>query len=385
MGGIPLIHAVRILVSNEFYELYRGDKDFIIPRLIARRLGHDTAILSPDFVSPADAQAGIPFQRETFISRLGLGSEAVHFHHPRMLVRKTHNKRIPFLIPRLDYWRTLSAIRPDAILESIYTTLTPRSYLNGLYASRHRIPRLLLDAGDEGRIAKPFPLETRLIRSATKIFTYSPAGAARIQRKYGITDSSRFHIHFKLLDSDRFQFLPDQAPSTYTVGYVGRFLRAKGFDKFLELAAQNPVSGIHYKAVGANTDAFDLPPTLEHLPYADNDRMASVYSSIDLLLLPDMRQFLGYPTVVQEALMCGTPVATGCLRPDFYPRTDGVLFYDPANPAPLLDYLQHESTRTPADRLAARLALSETYRTAASPSAFLAALSSSLPPPEKFS
>ena len=365
---------MKVLVSNEFYELFRGDKDFLIPRLIAQKLGHDVSILCPTKLSLSDQNAGFAFSKEAFAERLGLGPAAVKFYSPLLCVRKTHNNQIPFLIPLVSYLVQLGRIRPDFIVESIYTTLTPRSFLNWLYCVLFRKGRVLLDSGDEGRNRRLLPFERRAVQQAKKIFTYSPAGAQRIAEKYGVSDMNRFFVHLKLLDPERFRFREEFVPAEFTVGYVGRFLRAKGFDRFLELARTYPDMTVRFRAVGANDDGFELPAGLDRQGYVENARMAEIYSSIDLLVLPDMRNCRGYSTVAQEALMCGAEVAIGCLDRSFYPKTDGVFFFDPDRPGDLADFIAQKARRPRAETLAARKALAEEYRQAAAPSGFLAEL-----------
>lgn len=361
---------MRVLVSNEFYELFRGDKDFLIPRLIAQKLGHQVFILCPTKLSLSDQNAGFTFSKEIFIQQLGLGPAAVKFHSPLRLVRKTHNKRVPFLLPFSSYVIQLLRIRPDCIVESIYTTLTPRSFLNWLYCALFRKDRILLDSGDEGRNRRLLPFERRAVRSARKIFTYSSAGAKRIAEKYGIADPDKFFVHLKLLDPERFRFRQEFAPETYTVGYVGRFLRAKGFGRFLELARTYPDQTIRFHAVGANDDGFEIPTGLERLNYVENARMAEIYSAMDLLVLPDMRNCRGYPTAVQEALMCGTEVAVGCLGRSFYPKEEGVFFFDPERPGDLAAHISRRARQTREEKIAARKALAEEYRRTTGESGF---------------
>ena len=369
---------MKVLVSNEFYELFRGDKDFIIPRLIAHKLGHEVFILCPTTLSPSDRQAGFSFSKALFVERLGLGPEAVKFHSPRVWVRRTHNKKIPFLLPRLSYFVQLWRIRPDFIVESIYTTLTPRSFLNWLYCALLRKPRVLLDAGDEGRNRWLLPCERQAMRSAKKIFTYSQGGAARIAAKYGIDDPGKFFVHLKLLDPKRFRLLEEFMRPAFSVGYVGRFVRAKGFDRYLELAKTFPDRAVRFRAVGPNTDGFTIPANLEHSDYVDNSRLAEIYSAIDLLVLPDMRNFLGFYTVIQEALMCGTEVAVGTLNRAFFPAGAGVFFFDPDRPTDLTAFIARRAQQTFAEKIAGRKALAEEYRQAADESGFLSELDKQL-------
>lgn len=365
---------MRVLVSNEFYELFRGDKDFLIPRLIAQKLGHEVFILCPTKLSLSDQNAGFAFSKEIFVARLGLGPDAVKFHSPLRWIRKTHNKRMPFLLPLSSYFYHLLTIRPDVVVDAVYTTLTPRSFLNWIYCALFRKRRLLLDAGDEGRIRRLLPGERRVIRSARKIFTYSAGGAKRIMDKYGVADPGKFFIHLKLLEPGRFRFREAFSRPEYVVGYVGRFLRAKGFDRFLELARTCADPRVRFRAVGPNVENFAIPDKVERADYVDNARLAEVYSSIDLLVLPDMRDFRGYSTVAQEALMCGAEVALGCLDRSYYPKEEGVFFFDPNRPGDLAAHVAHRSRQPPAEKILARKALAEEYGKAADGSGFLAEL-----------
>lgn len=362
---------MKILVSHEFYQLFRGDKDFILPRLVADKLKCDVSILCPDTLSPSDQIAGFTFSKDLFIERSGLNPESVYFHSSLLRVRKTHNKEIPYVIPGWSYVRQLWRLHPDLILDAVYTTLTPRSFINWLYCTVMRKKRILLDAGDEGNKKYCLPLERRAVRSARKIFTYSQGGVSRMQAKYQIADPDKFFIHLKLLTPDRFQYLESFTRTPYTVGYVGRFLRAKGFNRFLELAGSSTLPGVEFRAVGANTDRFDIPSGLNVSPYVENHKLAEVYSSIDLLVLPDMRNFRGYSTVAQEALMCGTEVALGCLDRSFYPKEEGVFFFDPDRPEDLTAYISEKARRPMGEKIAARRLLAAEYRRATDGSGFL--------------
>ncbi|MDR0994354.1 MAG: glycosyltransferase, partial [Verrucomicrobiota bacterium] len=324
--------------------------------------------------------AGVHFSTDIFVERLGLGPKAVHFHHPILKIRKTHNKQVPFLLPRLSYWTQLLQIKPDIIVDSIYTSLTPRSYLNWLYSSLFGKERVLMDAGDAGQNQLVFPFERKVMRSAKKIFTYSPAGAARMTAKYGITDPGKFFIHLKLLDNRRFHLEESRISPQFTIGYVGRFIRAKGFDRFLALAQSCPDPAIRFLAIGPNTENFTLPDKVEHSGYVDNSRLVEVYSSIDLLILPDMRKFNGYPTVVQEALMCGTEVATGNLERSFYPKETGVFFFDPDQPGELDAFLAQRAGLCMDEKRRLRKTLAAEYATAGNGEGFLAELNHLLDP-----
>jgi glycosyltransferase involved in cell wall biosynthesis len=308
------------------------------------------------------------------VERLGLGPEAVTFYAPLLWIRKTHNKRIPFLLPLPSYFIQLLKIRPDFIADAIYTTLTPRSFLNWIYCALFRKRLVLLDAGDEGRNTRLLPFERRAMRSASKIFTYSPGGVKRIADKYGISDPGKFFIHLKLLEPGRFRYLEEFTRPQYVVGYVGRFVRAKGCDRFLELAKAGSDPSVRFRAVGPNVEHFAIPENVECSDYVDNARLAEIYSSIDLLVLPDMRDYRGYSTVAQEALMCGAEVALGCLDRSFYPKEEGVFFFDPDRPGDLVDFIARKSRQTRVEKIGGRKALAAEYGKAADGSGFLAEL-----------
>ena len=84
-------------------------------------------------------------------------------------------------------------IKPDFIIDSIFTTLTPRSYINYFYSYIFKKKLYLIDSGDEGRNIKVFPFEKRVFNYATKIFSYNEAGIQRIKSKYKV----KTNIFFK--------------------------------------------------------------------------------------------------------------------------------------------------------------------------------------------
>jgi glycosyltransferase involved in cell wall biosynthesis len=246
-------------------------------------------------------------------------------------VRRTHNKTVPYLIPRpIDYLRALGRIRPEVIVESIFTTLTPRSHLNHAYARLTGTRRILMDSGDVGRIRRLFPFERSAIRQATAIFTYSPGGAERIRGKYGLGESPPVHVHYKALPEGRFHFDESCFDRTrLVVGYVGRLLKAKGFDRFIEVAGRLS-DRAKFVVAGVNEDQFQMPSSVRYDGVVPNERLAGLYSEIDVLVVPDLTDYQSFPTVAQESLLCGSVLMVGSASRTMFPDDRYVEWCDPS-------------------------------------------------------
>jgi glycosyltransferase involved in cell wall biosynthesis len=333
---------MRILFSNEFYELYRGDKDYIMPKQVAEN-GYEVYLLAPNKISSYDEEAGFCF--EDFRNQKMFSSKNVYIYSALRLIKKTHNKKVPFILPNpFSYFFHLVRIKPDVIVESIYTTLTPRSFLNYFYCSLFRKKRILMDAGDEAANKRLLPFENCAMHQASAIFSYSQGGIERIKNKYSMSDYQNFIFQPKVLNTERFYYTEpiNNSHDKIVVGYVGRLLYSKGFDKFLITA--NELNRTHknfrFIVAGINQDKFELPLFIEYLDYIAPENMGNLYREIDFLLLPDMSQFNSYATVVQEGLMCGCNLCIGTIDQSFYPETFGIYFY---NPNSLKNIIKHIS------------------------------------------
>jgi len=352
---------VKLLISNEFYDLFRGEKDFIIPQTLSKP-GYSVSILCPTKLSITDKLAGFKFSKSLIIQRSKLSANDVHFYTPLYFERHTHNKTISFLIPLFSYFIKLFLIRPDVIIESIYTTLTPRSYWNYLYCLILKKKRILLNAGDDAARLRCLPFEKAVFNQASKIFTYNKASVKRMMGKYRAPEN-KFFVHLKILDPNRFFLIPERINSLYTVAYVGRFVTSKGFDKFIELAQNfRNDKNIQFLAIGINEDHFQIPDSIKLFEYIDNLKMAETYSSIDLLIMPDMRNFKSFATVVQEGLMCGCEVAIGSLDKDYYPVQENLFFFNPEKQDDLQLYIRKKSTDTLQNKIMNRVQIFEAFK-----------------------
>ncbi|MEK7392760.1 MAG: glycosyltransferase family 4 protein [Fibrobacterota bacterium] len=319
----------RIMISNEFLDLHRGEKDFVLGKALSKRPGTETHFLHSGNVSIPDEDAGFKPGSSTWRERLQGTTAAVSTYQALRLVRRTHNKSVAYLLPNpVSYLAALRRIRPDWIIDTVYTTLTPRSFLNGLYCKLSGAGMIVLDAGDDAKNKRLLPFEHSVIRAVKAVFTYNPASATRIRNKYSLDAAHPVIVHHKMLDTADFPFDPSRVGARPRVGYVGRFVAAKGFDRFLEYSSRMSHLA-EFVAVGHNEEDFSIPDSVRVVPSVPNKELHRVYSQIDILVIPDLGRFRSYATVVQEALLCGCRVWIGNLSPDYFPVPHLVDFFQP--------------------------------------------------------
>ena len=319
----------RILISNEFLDLHRGEKDFVLGKSLSRRPGNQIQFLHSGNVSIPDQDAGFQPGSTAWNERLPGTTAGIATYQALRLVRQTHNKRVAYLMPNpVSYLAALRRFRPDWIIDTVYTTLTPRSFLNSLYCKATGAGMIVLDAGDDAKNKRLLPFERSVMRSSKAVFTYNPASAERIRAKYGLAADHPFVVHHKMLDTADFRFDPSQVGPRPRIGYVGRFVAAKGFDRFLDYSSRMSHLA-EFVAVGHNDEHFAIPDDVRVLPAVPNKELHRVYSELDILVIPDLGRFRSYATVVQEALLCGCRVWIGNLSPDYFPVPHLVDFFQP--------------------------------------------------------
>jgi glycosyltransferase involved in cell wall biosynthesis len=367
----------RVVISNEFLDLHRGEKDFFLGKALARR-GHEVTFLHSGQVSIPDEDAGFRRGSDAWAERL-LGSQArIQTYRAARLIRRTHNKRVSYLLPNpLSYLRQLSRIRPDVIIDATYTTLTPRSLLNGLHCHRHGCRMIVLDAGDEARNRRILPFERSVMRSTAAVFTYNEASAQRIRSKYALPADHPFVVHHKMLDLEDFGFDPDRMRNRPCAGYVGRLVATKGFDRFLQYARELGPQ-CDFLAVGHNDDAFEIPPSVELRDAVSNKSIRSIYSEMDLLLIPDLSRFRSYATVVQEALLCGCIVRVGGISAEYFPVPSLVELHAPDDIEGLRRTIERLAALSPAEKAADRAARAARAQTLFAPERVVDLISSLL-------
>ena len=92
--------------------------------------------------------------------------------------------------------------------------------------------------------------------------------------------------------------------------FAGRFVAKKGLAHIRAAAAEEP--SWRWLLVGRTDDEDPRSWQLANVTVLDpvgHERMRSMYAAADLLVMPGVGE--GLPVVVQEALVCGTPVLTG--------------------------------------------------------------------------
>lgn len=358
---------MRILFSYEFFDLHRGEKDFYLCKKFSEDPEFNVAIITSNHVSIADEAAGYSENQSVIQNILYAHKLKVLRYFGFRLIRKTHNKRVSFILPEpLSYLFQVIRFRPELIVDNSYTTLTPRSLLNYIYSVIFNKRIIYVDPGDEAKFRKPLPLERAAIHRSIAIFTKSLAGRERYIQKYHVPKSHSFEIFAKNLDNDDFRFHPDQLKEKFVVAYVGRFLHIKGFNKFLELA-QLSSERIMFMAIGMNDDNFKIPDNVTYVSHVSNKEMGRLYSGIDLLVVPDLSKFKSYPTVVQEALMCGTQVWVGGLSPDYFTRPDLMHLYPLSDDSSLRETIARMSVLSQSDRLRQRMTLAQKAQCAFDP------------------
>lgn len=318
----------RIFISNEFYDAHRGKKDFFLAEYFANSKRYEPWLFTSNHVSLLD-EAWIK-SGSTEATRIASGYPGVKIakYSAIRVIRNSGAKKTAYLIPNpIGYLWTLIRLRPEAIVDVIYTTLTPRSLLNFIYARVFNKRLIMIDPGDEGKNQRVMIGEKSAFDFCAAIITVSPASKRRIINKYSLRMPAKVAIMHKMLSDSDFKFDPRFCKAECTVGYVGRFLSSKGFDKFLKLTEILP-DNIRFVAVGQNEENFILPRRIELHEPMDNDQMFSIYSEIDILVIPDLSQFKSYPTVAQEGLLCGCEVWVGKISDEYFPSPSYLHFLE---------------------------------------------------------
>lgn len=219
------------------------------------------------------------------------------------------------------------------------------------------------------RLPPPFAQLRRLVlRHAAAVIALTGEVAA-VVRAHGYRGPLHIIPHGVALD----RFAPDPAargrlraawgvpPAACVAGYAGRFLPVKGLPHFiaavahLQAAARPAPAGRPVQAVlagdgperarlAAQVRAAGLAGTVHLVPPVPPDRMAGLYSALDVLVLPSVslpgrREQFG--RVLIEALACGTPVigtASGGI-PEVIRTTGGGLIVPEGDPAALAQAL----------------------------------------------
>lgn len=319
---------MKILDSHEFIELYRGSKDLKLGCLLCERYGDEYIFLCPEINSYADEKffGRKDFRLEEVEDILGHIPQNMRFcfySGIRLYKKIFYFKKVEstnfFHIP-MGYLSKILRLKPDVIVESNYTTLTPRSYLNYIASRLLGIPVLWIDCGDGGRMMLFKGMERIAANHAAKIITYSQGGKQRLLDKYNIPPG-RVIVKPKPIDMEKYEFsLMDEYPGRgFCIGYVGRLAQNKGFGSFIELAGHYlHRDRLRFIAVGDFTSEHErekymplIPKNLDLTGYVENKSIPGYLSKIHLLVIPNMTNPPAFTTVLAEALASGVPCIIG--------------------------------------------------------------------------
>jgi glycosyltransferase involved in cell wall biosynthesis len=104
--------------------------------------------------------------------------------------------------------------------------------------------------------------------------------------------------------------------------FVGRFVEKKGLDILRKLCADFPDCTWVFAGWGPDNPAYWRLPNVRCLQKCSHAELADYYRAADLLVLPSAGE--GFPLVLQEALACGTPVATSVDTASGWPAVESV-------------------------------------------------------------
>lgn len=362
---------LRIALSHEFVELYRGDKDLRVGKILARDYNCEIVHLGTNIASPADSRVfktrDYPFKiagRLPDDYYLLMMKSRLVFHRRGNISLGGFFRWTPAIIPQLLRWK------PDLIFENPYLTLSPRSYMTHIAARILNIPTVYFDCGDilselklKNKIVLPF--EKRVVRRASSVVTYNHAGKQRFIDKYQYP-AEKIQVIPKPVDTSRFspdidsrQFrLKYNLDGKFVVAYFGRLCANKGARTLLEAAdiirVRATDKDIVFLFVGGNLEAEHAAEFSQHMktlnldnvkitgwyPYDD---MPQAYSGVDVAVFPDVTNLPGFSTVLAESMAAGLPIIIGIKGwEDAVPIVDGHtgLIIKPGDPQGIADRIE---------------------------------------------
>jgi len=329
----------RIAISHEFVELYRGDKDLRVGKILCQDYGCEIVHLGTDIASPADSRV---FNTKRYpVEHLGPLPEDYHLllMRTRLVTHRRGNISLggffrwtPGITSELLRWQ------PDLILENPYLTLTPRSYSTMAVSRKLGIPLVYLDCGDiisklalKHKLVLPF--ERRIARQAAHIITYNREGKKRFVWKYGIAEN-KIDVIPKPVDISQFKRRKDVVgfrsrfglEGKFVVAYFGRLCTNKGARYLLDAAdilrQRGHADDVVFLFVGGNLEADQAAEFKAHLErlkldnvrltgMMQHDDMPQAYAATDVAVFPDLTNLPAFPTVLAETMAAGLPIVIG--------------------------------------------------------------------------
>lgn len=350
--------------SHEFIEVYRGARDLRLGMELVRLRG-DVRFVSfaPDVLSPSDvAVTGAKRLADVALPPLPEGMELRTL--PGRVVRFARKEAGGKFSLMAGYGRALAAARPDAVIESVYSWLTPRSYTTHRVARRLGVPLVYYDPGDDVALTAPqrlmAPFERGVVRDVDAIVTYNAAGRRRFASKYGYP-ADRIRVIPKPVDVAEWRppVSLEQAraslglpPEAFIVAYTGRLARVKGSRTLAEVArraaADPALAHWRFLFVGDTLDSAEdardyAMPNTRLTGMIPNAEVPAVLAAADVVAFPDVAHPGGFWTSIAETMAAAKPIVLGAPPDqDFVPVADGesALLVPPADDEALLAALR---------------------------------------------
>ncbi len=332
-------NRLRIADSHEFVDLYRGDKDLRVGKILCQDYGCEYVQLGSDIPSPADSRF---FQTTQYPYEI-IGDLPDNYYLLLLKSRLIYHRRGNISLGGFFRWtptlgRELYRWKPDLIFENPYLTLTPRSYMTYFASKALKIPLIYLDAGDiipRLTIKHKISLiaEKPVIGRAAAVITYNEAGKQRFINKYGYP-AGNIHVIPKPVDVARFNSGIDcgnfkqkyALDGKIVISYFGRLCANKGPQYLLKAADilrnRGVVDNVVFLFAGGNiepADAAGFKSILASLNLSNvritgkipNYDMPTAYAASDIAVFPDVTNLPGFSTVLAESMAAGLAIVIG--------------------------------------------------------------------------
>jgi len=336
---------MKILVSVEFFEFYRGDKDFVVSKILAQKYNYKFVYIAPSRLSYTDSR----FLEKKYFSEL-LVNKYIGKLPDSIQIKKLKSFRLyktifPFgkklptqyfqIIP--GYINTVKEEKPDLILESNFTVLTPRSYMTYIGSILYGIPVVYLDCGDYGRNLFSHKLlsifERPVVNNVKKIITYTYFGKKRFIEKYALP-SEKIIILPKPIQVEEFEVNVGDVnyidyrkrldlENKFVVGYYGRITKYKNVSVFFKVAASfknsRDIVFVCFGDYGTEHDREYFENLIKRegirnikiAGFIPHNEMKYAYRASDLIIFPSLVTPPGFSTVLAEAASSGCALILG--------------------------------------------------------------------------